>query len=61
MKNKKHPHNNFVRIPYSNVYPDKAKYFNENPDPNRWQNMMQRLQIQLKDYNKSGDQNYIML
>ena len=54
-KTKSHPHNNFVRIPYSNVYTDKAKYFNENPDPNRWQNMMQRLQIQLRDYNKSGD------
>jgi len=54
-KTKEHPHNNYVRIPYSNVFSDKAKYFNENPDPKRWQNMMQRLNIQMKDYNKSGD------
>jgi len=58
-KEKYHPTNSYVRIAYSNVYPDKAEYFNNNPKPDRWNIMKEKLNINLKDYDKSGDQIYI--
>ena len=58
-KQKHHPVNSYVRIAFGNVYPDKAKYFNHYPSPERWNIMKDRLKIKLKDYDKSGDQIYI--
>ena len=58
-KVKHHPITSYVRIAYGNVYPDKAKYFNQYPSPDRWNIMKDRLKINLKDYDKSGDQIYI--
>ena len=53
---KHHPVKSYVRIAYGNVYPNKAKYFNFIPSPERWNIMKDRLKIKLKEYNKSGDQ-----
>ena len=58
-KVKHHPITSYVRIAYGNVYPDKAKYFNNHPSPERWNIMKERLKIKIKDYDKSGDQIYI--
>ena len=58
-KVKHHPIISYVRIAYGNVYPDKAKYFNNHPSPERWNIMKERLKIKIKDYDKSGDQIYI--
>jgi hypothetical protein len=58
-KVKHHPITSYVRIAFGNVYPDKAKYFNHYPSPERWNIMKDRLKIDVKDYDKSGDQIYI--
>ena len=58
-KVKHHPLTSYVRIAFGNVYPDKAKYFNHYPSPDRWNIMKERLKINVKDYDKSGDQIYI--
>jgi hypothetical protein len=58
-KVKHHPITSYVRIAYGNVYPNKAKYFNNHPSPERWNIMKERLKIKIKDYDKSGDQIYI--
>jgi len=58
-KDKHNPITSYVRIAYGNVYPDKAKYFNDNPKPDRWNVMKKNLNIELNDYEKSGDQIYI--
>ena len=58
-KDKHHATNSYVRIAYGNVYPDKTNYFNKDPKPDRWNTMKRKLGIELKDYDKSGDQIYI--
>lgn len=59
-KQKHHVKNSFVRIAYGNVYPDKANYFNNDPKPDRWNIMKEKLGIDVKDYDlKSGDKIYI--
>ena len=58
-KHHQHDDETYVRIAYSKIYPNVARYFNENSDDKRWNKMAQIKDIRLKDYNGSGDQIYI--
>lgn len=58
-KTRQHPRASYVRIAYGNIYPDKTKYFNENPKSERWEKMAKDNDIVLKDYNKTGRKIYI--
>jgi len=58
-KEKHDPIRSYVRIAYSNVFPNKAKYFNKNPKSYKWDAMRDKCGIQLKDYDKKGDKIYI--
>ena len=58
-KHHQHDDETYVRIAYSKIYPNVARYFNENSDDKRWNKMAQIKDIKLKDYDGSGDQIYI--
>jgi hypothetical protein len=59
-KHHQDPRETFVRIAYSKVYPNIARYFNENSPSDRWDSIAKIKDIQLKDYKtKSGDYIYI--
>ena len=47
--------NNYVRIPFRDVYPDKALYFNDNFKSDRWNKFAIQKHIKLKEYRKDGD------
>ena len=51
--------NNWVRIPFGYVYPDKAKYFNDNSPPDRWNTISKVKNIKMKDWRKGGK--YILI
>ena len=58
-KHKSHLNKSFVRIAYGKVYPNEAKYFNDNPKPHKWEYMMKACDIDLKKYDKKGKKIYI--
>jgi len=58
-KMKKHLHGSFVRIAYGKVYPNETNYFNENPKPDKWENMKKTCGIDVKPYTKTGRKIYI--
>lgn len=51
--------NSFVRVAYGDIYPGKAKYFNDNCPSDRWDRMARIKKISLNDYNLKGDYIYI--
>ena len=51
--------NSYVRVAYSDIYPGKAKYFNENCPSDRWDTMAKIKHIELKNYDLKGDYIYI--
>tara|TARA_Y100000034_G_scaffold49739_1_gene61451 strand:- start:27 stop:986 length:960 start_codon:yes stop_codon:yes gene_type:complete len=48
------PSNNWVRVPFGNVYPDKAKYFNQDSPPDRWNKIAKVKNVTMKDWRKGG-------
>ena len=48
------PSNNWVRVPFGNVYPDKTKYFNKDSPPDRWNKIAKVKNIKMKDWRKGG-------
>ena len=53
------PSNNWVRVPFGNVYPDKTKYFNKDSPPDRWNKIAKVKNIKMKDWRKGGK--YILI
>lgn len=44
-----------LRVSYNSIFPDKAKYFNEESPPDRWELLCQRKKINIEPYRVDGD------
>ena len=58
-KVRQHLHGSFVRIAYGKVFPNETNYFNDNPKPDKWENMRKVSNIDVKPYTKTGRKIYI--
>ena len=58
-KMRQHIHGSFVRIAYGKVFPNETNYFNDNPKPDKWENMKTACGIDVKPYTKTGRKIYI--
>ena len=57
--NKSNQPHHYLRYSFDGVFRDTGFYFDKDVDPKRWQTIKNDLNIQVKDYRKSGD--YILL
>ena len=48
-----HPHH-YLRYSFNGVFPDSGIYFDDNPDPKRWQQISKDCNISLEDYKNNG-------
>jgi hypothetical protein len=47
------PHH-YLRYSLNGIFPNSGIYFDDNPDPKRWQNISKDLDIQLESYKRTG-------
>lgn len=52
--NKSNKPHHYLRYSFNGVFPTTGIYFDDNPDPSRWQQISTDCDIQLEDYKKGG-------
>ena len=52
--NKSNTPHHYLRYSLNGIFPNSGIYFDDNPDPKRWQNISKDLNIQLESYKKTG-------